>query len=104
MLKMAEERKEGTDWKCTQTQGRSDFLTQAVIRSYRDAEKEFELCSFADLLCSRAHSNHVHLWHNQVLSPSCQSQCTPELFIKLYFIYVCISPMPLKKVGGSRAL
>lgn len=104
MLKMAEERKEGTDWKCTQSQGRSDFLTQAVIRSYRDAEKEFELCSSADLLCSRAHSNHVRLWHNQVLSPSCQSQCTPELFIKLYFIYVCISPMPLKKVGGSRAL
>lgn len=69
------------------------------IRYYGGAAREFKL-----LLGSRSHSAHIPLWHNQVLSPSCQSQCTPELFIRLYFIYVCISPMPPEKVGGSWAL
>lgn len=66
---------------------------------YGGAVREFKL-----LLGSRSHSSHIPLWHNQVLSPSCQSQCTPELFIRLYFIYVCISPMPPEKVRGSWAL
>lgn len=34
--------------------------------------------------------------HNQVLSPSCQSQCMPKLFISLSFIYDNIFPCRLK--------
>lgn len=41
-------------------------------------------------------SSHTVRRHNQVLSPSCQSQCSPKLFMALYFIYDYIFPCHLK--------
>lgn len=46
------------------------------------------------LIC--CNSSHTVQRHNQVLSPSCQSQCSPKLFMGLYFIYDYIFPCHLK--------
>lgn len=46
------------------------------------------------LIC--CNSSHTVQSNNQVLSPSCQSQCSPKLFMPLYFIYDYIFPCHLK--------
>lgn len=46
------------------------------------------------LIC--CNSSHTVRRHNQVLSPSCQSQCSPKLCMALYFIYDYIFPCHLK--------
>lgn len=46
------------------------------------------------LIC--CNSSHTVQRHNQVLSPSCQSQCSSKLFMGLYFIYDYIFPCHLK--------
>lgn len=46
------------------------------------------------LIC--CNSSHTVQSNNQVLSLSCQSQCSPKLFIAPYFIYDYIFPCHLK--------
>ena len=70
----------------------SHYSLQAVIKIHnsRQAGRQTLHIHTDVLICC---NSSLTLWrHNQVLSPSCQSQCIPKLFTPLCFIYDYIFP------------
>lgn len=76
---------------------RPSLLVQAAIKNINvvaDVQTSKLHIQTNVLICRN--SSHTVQSNNQVLSPSCQSQCSPKLCMALYFIYDYIFPCHLK--------
>lgn len=71
------------------------FVVTSSDQNTNIADKYQHTCIQTNVLIC-CNSSHTVQRHNQVFSPSCQSQCSPKLFMVLYFIYDCIFPCHLK--------